>query len=675
MKQNRTGGRVTRTQVLVSTGLAIAASSLWAAPDVERVQIGVSGSGLPLEVLALGDDAPDADGRSRDQRPALLIVAGLQGHHAVGTATARAVADRLLNEHPGLLADRTVYILAEANPEGAARWRSGSPYRAESGRVPLGGDFDRDGRTAEDTPNDLNGDGVITMMRVPAPNHRYGLQATHIMDPEDGRLMKEPKAGESAATHALLIEGVDDDGDGAFNEDGWGGASGGGVDLDKHFPIHWPEHTDGAGLYPLERPEARVIVEWAQGRTNIAAVLVYGPHDTLTAVPPAGKNGPEGKVPTGIEEGDKVFYEKVSESFKAITGIEKASDSPDRAGSFLQWAYADLGVFAFGTPVWVRPDLLKGEVKGGAEAPSVKEEAPQGAAGDALAALIAADKAALAEKGVPADLIAFLYMTPDERAAEMAAFDQRSQQEQQATMAAMRNLPMDIQQRLMAVAQGNPDSGAPVAPEAPPAPESEKPAEAAKPAKKAGDSAEAKWLAWFEEQGVAGFVEWTAFEHPQLGPVEIGGFVPGARVNPPEALMDGLAEQQARFAADLLGRLPTLEVDGPVVESLGGGLWRVSVTLRNTGMLPTAAAIGVKARRVPGPVVAFDPGRTVPAEGLVAGRRVQRVDVLTGSGGSQTLEWVVAAEAGSEARVEVRTGVFGDRGLDVRFESFDGGAQ
>jgi hypothetical protein len=653
----------------------MAASTLWAAPAVERVQIGVSGSGLPVEVLALGDEALDAHGRSRDQRPALLIVAGLQGHHAVGTATARAVADRLVRDHAGLLADRTVYILAEANPDGAARWRAGSPYRAESGRVPLVGDADRDGRTGEDTPNDLNGDGAITMMRVPAPNHRYGLQATHIIDPDDGRLLKEPKAGEGAATHALLIEGVDDDGDGAFNEDGWGGASGGGVDLDKHFPIHWPEHTDGAGLYPLERPEARALVEWAQARTNITAVLVYGPHDSLTAVPPVGKNGPEGKVPTGIEEGDKVFYEKVSESFKAITGIEKVPDSPDRAGSFLQWAYADLGVFAFGTPVWVRPDLVKSDGKAGAEGTDGKEEAAPDSGGDALAALIAADRAALAEKGVPADLIEFLYMTPDERVAEMAAFDQRSAQEQQATMAAMRNLPMDIQQRLMAVAQGNPDPGAPVVPAAEPIPAAEKPAEAAKPAKKAGDSAEAKWLTWFEDQGVAGFVEWTAFEHPQLGPVEIGGFVPGARISPLESLMDGLAEQQTRFAADLLGRLPALEVDAAVVESIGGGLWRVSVTLRNTGMLPTAAAIGVKARRVPGPVVAFDPARTVPDERLVAGRRVQRVEVLAGSGGSQTFEWVVAAEAGSEARLEVRTGVFGSRGLDVRFESFDGGAQ
>jgi hypothetical protein len=66
------------------------------------------------------------------------------------------------------------------------------------------------------------------------------------------------------ATHAMLIEGSTTTATDDFNEDGWGGASGGGVDLDMHFPTHWPEHTDGAGRFPLDRPEAKAVVDWMQ---------------------------------------------------------------------------------------------------------------------------------------------------------------------------------------------------------------------------------------------------------------------------------------------------------------------------------------------------------------------------------------------------------------------------
>lgn len=668
--------RIHRASVAVSAAALIAScSGLLAAPTAETIRIGASVEGYPIEVIALGEPGTDAHGLTREQRPALLIVAGLQAHHEIGSAAARALADRLIADHPGLLAGRTVYILPEANPDGRARWRHRSLYKAETGRAPQVSDADRDGRTDEDPPNDLNGDGLITMMRVPAPSAhtlRYGLRPTHLIDPNDPRLMREPKPAEGeSATHALLIEGLDSDNDGAFNEDGWGGASGGGVDLDRHFPTHWPEHTDGAGLYPLARPEARALVEWTQARHNIVGVLVYGPHDTLSAVPPAGRFPPPGRVPSGIEEGDKVWYEKMTEFYKKVTGVTGAGDSPDRDGSFLQWAYADLGVFTFGTPVWTRPDLVKADAK--------KDEAPPAEAAEAAPAVdpAKAEYDALLARGVPAEIAEFITMPDDQRGAYMESFAQRPPAEQAAMMGAVQALPGEIQARVMALAQGGADPGPRLA-AAQPAPAEPAPSRAARPARSGsrGDSAEAKWLAWFDEQGIAGFVDWQPFDHPQLGPVEIGGFVPGARFNPPASKVPALIDQQTEFVAGLLERMPALEFDAPTVERVGPGMWRIGLSARNTGLLPTAAAIGVKARRLHPIVFAFDPEQTIPGERIVSGQRLARFESIEGSGASVHASWLVLADDNAPVRIEVRSAHFGNRVFEIRLsETSTGGAR
>ena len=667
---------------LPAAALFVSAAGLAAAPTAETIQIGASFEGLPIEVIALGEPGPDLRGLTREDRPALLIVAGLQAHHEIGRTAARALADRLLLEHPGLLADRTVYILPDANPEGHARWSNRSLVRAESGKVPQIGDADRDGRTGEDPPNDLNADGLITMMRVPAPTPetlRYGITPTHVIDPDDPRLLRAPKPAEGeAATHALLIEGLDDDNDGSFNEDGWGGASGGGIDLDKHFPIHWPEHTDGAGRYPLQRTEARALVEWAQARHNIVAVLVYGPHDTLGTVPPAGRYPPPGRVPSGIEEGDKAWHEKISEFYKEITGVTGAGDSPGREGSFLQWAYADLGVFAFGTPVWTRPDLIKA---GDTDSENGSDGA--GSTGDEAGARAGMDEAAearaLAERGVPPEIIAFIGMTPEERAAEMAAMENMSQEESEALMATVMALPEDVRVRVMTLAQGGEDPGPSAATTDAVATASSDAGPARRAARSRPDrdaSTDARWLAWSDERGADAFVDWQPFDHPQLGRVEIGGFVPGARINPPEDLVAGLLDQQTAFVAGLLERMPVLEIEPPTVERVGPGLWRIGMSVRNTGLLPTVSAIGEKTRRLHGVVLALDPDLSIPSDRIVAGSRVVRTGSLEGSGANTHASWLVIAEEGAEVRIEVRADRFGNRGFDVRLtDNTNGGGR
>jgi len=51
---------------------------------------------------------------------------------------------------------------------------------------------DNDGQVDEDGPEDLDGNGLITMMRVKSPEGRW------LIDPEEPRLMRpaDPKKGE-----------------------------------------------------------------------------------------------------------------------------------------------------------------------------------------------------------------------------------------------------------------------------------------------------------------------------------------------------------------------------------------------------------------------------------------------------------------------------------------------
>lgn len=646
-------------------GVLLCAGAAVAEPTMERQVIGTSPAGEPVVVWTLADQSSAS--HSADMQPAIAILAGVQGNHQIGAHVAEAIGRLLLNDYREALSGRTVYIVPRVNPEGLKRFASADEATVLSGRAPESRDADRDRRVDEDPPNDLNGDGMITMMRVPAPNTAFGLEATHVIDPDDPRIVREPSDDEGA-THAMLIEGLDDDGDGRFNEDGWGGASGGGIDLDMHFPMHWPEHADGAGRFPLDRPEARGIVEWLQSRGNIAAVIVFGPHDTITSVPPTGRFGPDGRTPKGIEEDDAAAYAMVSEVFEDITGISRTEDGPSRGGSLVQWCYADLGVYTFGTPVWVRPDLVKQDnVEPGAES-SVDDSAPV-EEGPTPEDVEAADRADLADRGVGQMFIDFLYMSDAERAGVQAQIASMDDAELQDLMQQFALLPADVQSRLTAVRGGNADPG----------PSDDVLASigsgdgtdaAGRPsATSSPDSADAKWLAWIDERGIEGFVAWQTFDHPQLGAVEIGGFVPGVRVNPPEEDHGRLAAQQAEFAAALLGMLPSVELDGPTVERVGGGLWRVGVTLRNTGELPTKSAMGIKARRLPGIICVLDPDQALPTDHVVTGSRVVRVASIDGRGGSERAEWLIVAEEGDVVDLEIRSPMFGTTRYPLKMEA------
>ena len=524
-------------------------------------------------------------------KPALVIVAGVDGRHVVGSRVASRLPALLAERAGELLDEMTVYVIPVVHDEAIGRNSSGEAPRQEHRLTSTPTDLDGDGRVDEDGPVDINGDGMVTMMRWrPGPGSLFS--PTHIVDPDEPRLMREPdpKKGE-VATHALHIEGRDEDGDGKIAEDPPGG-----VDLDIHWPYRWPEWNKEAGRYQLEEPHTRALAHWLLERQNIVAFVTYGLHDNLVKAPEAGRFDITRRVPLGVEQGDLRVYEVVGEKYREITGMTGLGGVTRESaeGSFHGWAYAHYGRLSFVNPVWVRPDLVERK----SEEPVPEKEETEAQSEDETGERTETDEAS-AE-------------TPD-----------ASAQEERPRRGARGAAPQRQQRDTR--------------------------------------SEEAKWLAYSDEQRDGeGFADWTAFDHPDLGEVEIGGFVPGFRFNPPEGELDRLADEQASFAIALLEMFPKLEVSEPLVESLGGGVYRITLRLSNPGGLATRAAISNKVRRIAPIILRPD----VEPDRIVSGERLQRVAPI-GPGGHTDVSWIINASGEESVTIEVNGREMGDRTVRV----------
>jgi len=126
-------------------------------------------------------------------------------------------------------------------------------------------DLDGDGLVDEDPPDDLDRDGRILRMRLADPEGEWKIS------PDDDRLMLRRGEGEKTGTfYRVMTEGIDNDGDGEFNEDRVGG-----VDLNRNFPANWSAKQLASGPFPLSEPESWALANYITSRPNIAAIHTY----------------------------------------------------------------------------------------------------------------------------------------------------------------------------------------------------------------------------------------------------------------------------------------------------------------------------------------------------------------------------------------------------------------
>jgi len=242
--------------------------------DVMRVSVaGVSAGGRKIHAIEIAAKGAVPPG----QRPAVFVGANIAGYHNAGTEAALTLVEKLVaRKTDPLLANRTFYILPAMNPDAHDAIFAKVRQRQHWNGAKL--DRDRDGLTGEDGPDDLNGDGRITQMRIPDPHGEY------LPDPTDPRLMKkaDPLKGEKGA-YRVLTEGADNDGDGAFNEDAAGGFA-----PDKNFAAGWADDDPEAGAFASSTPEAKAAMDYLLARRNVALAFVFGPGNNLLEVPKAG---------------------------------------------------------------------------------------------------------------------------------------------------------------------------------------------------------------------------------------------------------------------------------------------------------------------------------------------------------------------------------------------------
>ena len=163
------------------------------------------------------------------------------------------------------------------------------------------------------------------------------------------------------------------------------------------------------------------------------------------------------------------------------------------------------------------------------------------------------------------------------------------------------------------------------------------------------NSEEGLWLAYSDqERSGSGFVEWTPFQHPQLGAVEIGGWVPGFRSMPPEEELAALATGHADWIAELAGNRAILESTEVEMEAMGGDLRRIRVGLRNAGSAPTRThqATRNRANRPTNVRLDCDPDL------LIEGRMLTQIDRIE-PGELVVLEWTVKYRPGEPISITI----------------------
>ncbi len=518
---------------------------------VRVTELARSPGGRPVYAVRLGR------GDDVDERPALLVIANAEGTHVAGSEVALAVATRLAEGAAGdtalkgLLGRTTLYVIPRANPD-AAEAMFGKPLM-ERIRNGAAMDDDRDQAVDEDGPEDLNGDGLITMMRVEDPAGEW------IADSADPVLMRkaDPAKGESGR-YRLMVEGTDTDGDEQWNEDPPGG-----IDINRNFSYGYSFFGEAAGRYPFDAPEARAIAQFFVDHPNVTEVYVLGPQDNLLkawehkkAAGGSSEGGGRSRRPlTSVTDDDAPWFAEMARRYREATGREKGPASAALEGDPLSFSYYHMGRWAFGAPAWWPP--------------AAKESADSGEA---------RPKMARAGGG-------------GEKKDDPLAEDRQA-------------------------------------------------------------------LAWLRANRPDGIIAWTEIPHPDFPNrrVEVGGFRPFARTNPPAAMLDSIAPGQVAFVRSMLEALPRAEVRNVRVEALGSRVFRITAEISNAGYLPTQSELGGMVRwprRIRVELV------TGANQSLTGGRTTQLLDPIPGSGRSHELTWVVVGDPGSRVTLRASSPVAG----------------
>ncbi|HWA13121.1 MAG TPA: M14 family metallopeptidase [Burkholderiales bacterium] len=180
---------------------------------------------------------------------------------------------------------------------------------------------------------------------------------------------------------------------------------------------------------------------------------------------------------------------------------------------------------------------------------------------------------------------------------------------------------------------------------------------------------DARLMQWNDTAlGGRGFVDWYPFDHPQLGPVELGGWDSlYTWTNPPPKLLE---KEIAPFSRWLVWHAlisPRLEVLEATARRIGEDAWRVRLVVHNTGWLPSYVTRLAKQKKLVRGVICeielpdgvrLESGTAREDVGQLEGRAHKPAAANTWAGASADetddrakAEWVVRAPPGTTLRL------------------------
>jgi hypothetical protein len=246
----------------------------WAAkyPDLlELYSVGQSLEGREIWQLTIANKKR----LKHTDRPAMFIEGGRHAGEISGIEATLYFIDHVLTrygtdpEMTALVDTKTIYARPMNNPDGSSLYHLTAQTLRSTVRPH---DNDGDGLLDEDAGEDLDGDGFIRQMRKFVGKGK----GDAVKDPKDGKGRAMRRLPDSEGDYELYSEGVDNDGDGRFNEDGIGG-----LDLHRNYPENWRPMREatgrgqtqgGAGEYPLSEPETRAVFLFLMTHPNVAIV-------------------------------------------------------------------------------------------------------------------------------------------------------------------------------------------------------------------------------------------------------------------------------------------------------------------------------------------------------------------------------------------------------------------
>ncbi|MFC1529913.1 M14 family metallopeptidase [Gemmatimonadota bacterium] len=210
--------------------------------------------------------------KSYHGKPGQWIDGGTHGNEYTGTEVCLYIIDKLVSGYGSddaiktLIDECVFYVCPIVNPDGVYNSVEGGNSQRQNS---MNNDDDNDGRINEDGPDDLNGDGHITMFRYKDP------EGTYVVDDVDPRVMVRLGRGVETDKErwSMVREDRDNDGDGRRGED-----SERGIDVNRNFPEGWYNDDNeqaGSGYYAASAPESRNILEFFTNNTNILLVQSF----------------------------------------------------------------------------------------------------------------------------------------------------------------------------------------------------------------------------------------------------------------------------------------------------------------------------------------------------------------------------------------------------------------